>query len=95
VLKKNYKTAIEKFHNEVQSAQLPEIMSAVTGFKSGKAQSTERARKNKNITVDMVDKEKKEVEYIHEEFFDAERNGKWTIFNKHAIEIEKEESDIE
>jgi len=34
------------------------------------------------------------VEYIHEEFYDATSGGKWTIFNKHAIELE-DESDME
>lgn len=33
----------------------------------------------------------KKVEYVHEEFYDnGNSNNKWTIFNKHALEIEDE-----
>jgi hypothetical protein len=35
-----------------------------------------------------VEKEKKHIEYIHEEIHEANSNNKWTIFNKHAIEID-------
>ena len=34
---------------------------------------------------------KKVVEYVHEEFYDnGNSTNKWTIFNKHALEIEDE-----
>ena len=33
----------------------------------------------------------KKVEYVHEEFYDNNNStNKWTIFNKHALEIENE-----
>ena len=28
------------------------------------------------------------MEYIHEEFYDAQSNNKWTIFNTHAIQLD-------
>ena len=31
----------------------------------------------------------KKVEYVHEEFYDTNSKGKWTIFNKHALEVEE------
>ena len=32
----------------------------------------------------------KKVEYVHEEIYDLSKsNAKWTIFNKHALEIEE------
>ena len=34
------------------------------------------------------------MEYIHEETYDALSNNKWTVFNKHAIQLE-DESDHE
>jgi hypothetical protein len=41
-----------------------------------------------NIEINL--KDKKHIEYIHEEFYDATAKGKWTIFNKHAVEVEHE-----
>ena len=35
----------------------------------------------------MKEAEKRKVEYIHEEFYDSKTKGKWTIFNKHAVEL--------
>jgi hypothetical protein len=67
--------------NEVQSAQLPEIHSAVTNFKSVNLKESSKER-----SLGAAKKSKK-VEYIHEEFYDTESNAKWTIFNKHALEI--------
>lgn len=75
-LSKNYKSvgnSQERRHKkEIQSAALPDIGSAITTFK-------------KNGLV--IDKKEKKVEYIHEEFYDNSSKQKWTIFNKHALEI--------
>jgi hypothetical protein len=35
----------------------------------------------------MPDKKDKKVEYIHEEVYDTKSKQKWTIFNKHALEV--------
>ena len=35
------------------------------------------------------------MEYIHEEVYDKESNCKWTIFNKHAIEIDGQDKELE
>jgi hypothetical protein len=67
--------------NEVQSAQLPEIHSALTNFKSVNLKAASKER-----SLGATNKAKK-IEYIHEEFYDTESNAKWTIFNKHALEI--------
>lgn len=62
---------------------MPEIHSAVN-YKSVnlKADSKERGY--------GATSNQKRVEYIHEEFYDTESKGKWTIFNKHALEIREE-----
>lgn len=43
----------------------------------------------------MRDVEKRKVEYIHEEFYDSKTKGKWTIFNKHAVELTENTDDEE
>jgi hypothetical protein len=58
---------------EIHSAALPEIGTAISIFK-------------KNSLVIEKIKEKK-MEYIHEEFYDTQSKQKWTIFNKHALEV--------
>lgn len=82
--RKEHKKAIRQFHNEVQSAQLPEIHTAVTSFKTVNFKAVSKER-----SLGATSNGKK-VEYIHEEFYDTESKGKWTIFNKHALEIRDE-----
>ena len=43
----------------------------------------------------LKETEKKKVEYIHEEFYDTKTKGKWTIFNKHAVELTENTDDEE
>jgi hypothetical protein len=38
--------------------------------------------------VSQMSKQQK-VEYIHEEYYDTQSRGKWTIFNKHKLEIDE------
>ena len=64
---------------------LPEIGSSVPQFKNF-GFGTKQSNKNISINVDDEDKEKKI--YIHEETYDAKTNSKWTIFNKHEIEVD-------
>lgn len=45
------------------------------------------------IFKDTTDRKKKQMDHIHEEYYDADIKGKWTIFNKHAIEIEEPENE--
>lgn len=33
------------------------------------------------------------VEYLHEEFYDQHKKGKWTFFNTKAIEVEESEDE--
>jgi len=54
---------------------------------------TKNRRSALNIIVENTDKEKKHTEYLHEEIYDAESKNKWTIFNKHAIEIKEPDSE--
>ena len=64
---------------------LPEIGSSVPQFKNfgfGCNQST------KNFAINEDDEEKEKKIYIHEETFDAKTNSKWTVFNKHEIEVD-------
>ena len=72
---------------EIQSAALPEIDTAIsTGFKKN------------NLIVDKLPKEQekeRKVEYIHEEIYDAESKQKWTIFNKHALEVCESEEETQ
>jgi hypothetical protein len=70
---KDRKKAIKHLFKEIQSATLPEITSA--NFK---------AINYKNRAA----QDEKKMEYIHEEFYDNQSKGKWTIFNKHAIEVD-------
>lgn len=85
--KKDQKKAIRNFYNEVQSAVLPEINSAMIQ-KSLKCGLSSLDRKS-NETKD------KKVKYVHEEFFDAQSKGKWTIFNKHEVNNDGENSEME
>lgn len=80
---------------------LPDISSTITnGNKkavSTKSKSKERqAMHQKRHTMNNSPRENedtyranKKLEYIHEEFYDTNNKNKWTIFNKHAIEIEQ------
>jgi len=64
---------------------LPEIQSAFAA--KPKAKSVGNRKNHKMIEVEKLDQNKK-VEYVHEEFHDNQ--GKWTFFNKHALEIDEE-----
>ena len=72
-------------YKDAHSALLPEILSAqMTKFKT---KSLERHQTTLlDITVDNMEKK---IEYIHEEYNDVCSNGKWTIFNKHAIPLDE------
>ena len=78
------KKAIKYLHQEIQSAVLPDI--SLGGDNKYKSRSV-GGRKNKKLLDLEKDQSTKKVEYIHEEFND--KKGKWTIFNKHALEIEE------
>ena len=65
---------------------LPEISHA--GDAKYKSRSV-GARKNKKLLEIEKDQSLKKVEYVHEEFYDNTSKGKWTIFNKHALEVEE------
>lgn len=65
---------------------LPEI--SLTGEAKYKSRSVAN-RKNKKLLELEKDQSSKKVEYVHEEFYDNNSKGKWTIFNKHALEVEE------
>jgi hypothetical protein len=69
--------------NEVQSAVLPEIHTALTNYKSVGLKATSKERS----LGAAENKQGRHVEYIHEEYYDTASHGKWTIFNKHAMEV--------
>lgn len=69
--------ALREFNKEVASAMLPDIESALM---SKRARSLEYKRKSMP--------RKKRIEYLHEEYYDEATKGKWTIFNKHAVEVD-------
>ena len=71
------KLALREFNKEVASAMLPDIESAMI---SKRARSLEYKRKSQP--------RKKRIEYLHEEYYDEATKGKWTIFNKHAVEVD-------
>lgn len=78
-LSKNYKScgnSRERGYGkkEIMSAALPDIGTAISTFKKN------------NLVAEKIQKEKK-VEYIHEETYDTQSKQKWTVFNKHALEI--------
>ena len=73
------KKALKQLNKEVQSAILPDINDALNQVRS-KSLNASKERK------------KKRIEYIHEERWDEKANGKWTFFNKHAVEIEEDDS---
>ena len=89
---KDQKKAIQQLHKEIQSAILPEIASAISYKKKSKSLD---GRKKRDISFENVDKEKKVVEYLHEEYMDTHSRGKWTIFNKQAIEVVEVDSEEE
>lgn len=70
-------------HYNINKALLPNIKN---GNLKKKSKSCE--------TRDKIDDEKKEkkFEFIHEEYYDPNCKGKFTIFNKYALEIEDESS---
>jgi len=92
---KNQKQAIRELHNEIQSAVLPDIHSSKSMTIKRRSLDPTKNRRSTNVTVmvENMEKEKKHTEYLHEEFYDGESKNKWTIFNKHAIEIKEPESD--
>ena len=65
---------------------LPEIGSGTSKFKSVRFGVGQRSHKDISIDIDEDEKDKKI--YIHEEVYDASSKSKWTIFNKHEIEVE-------
>lgn len=101
---KDKKKAIREFNKEVQSAVLPDIGSALTSFKSRAlkfegANSHERHYKQHYATegcsnIDLQYKEKKHVEYLHDDVEEYDSNNKrkwvWTFFNKAVVEGEPE-----
>jgi hypothetical protein len=42
-----------------------------------------------SINIDDMGDEKDKKIYIHEEVYDASSKSKWTIFNKHEIEVDE------
>ena len=73
MIAKDKKKAIKSLFKEIQSATLPDI----------------EHHKFKSINFkNKAAQEEKKIEYIHEEYYDTQSKGKWTIFNKHAIEVE-------
>jgi uncharacterized protein (UPF0218 family) len=79
---KNYKSVGNSHERrgkkEIYSAALPDIGSAIT---------TTFKKNNLNVNNLIIDKKEKKMEYIHEEFYDTQSKQKWTIFNKHALEV--------
>lgn len=65
---------------------LPEI--SLSGDAKYKSRSV-GARKNKKLLDLEKEQSSKKIEYVHEEFYDNNSKGKWTIFNKHALEVEE------
>lgn len=96
VRSKDKKRAIREFNKEVQSAVLPDIGSALTTFTNraakfeNAAHAQERNEADGCHNIELHLKDKKHIEYIHEEYYDTKTKGKWTIFNKHAVEVEPE-----
>lgn len=66
---------------------LPEICSATNKFKS--VQFCKKSQKEMTINIDDMGDEKDKKIYIHEEVYDASSKSKWTIFNKHEIEVDE------
>lgn len=67
---------------------LPEITSTVPQFKNFGF-----GLNNSKLNIYEADGEEKEKKiYIHEETYDAKTNSKWTVFNKHEIEVDKSAS---
>lgn len=97
---KDRKKAIREFNKEVQSAVLPEIASALTSAKgktfgiNHRNASNEMQDRCNNIDLNNQ-QDRKYIEYIHEEIYDEKRKGKWTIFNKHAVVVEREPEPLE
>ena len=79
---------MKKFNKEVQSAVLPEIGSSL--FKQNKAKSFESKDQSRNQILTQDKSKEKKYEFIHEEYYDPKCKGKFTIFNKYAIEIQNE-----
>lgn len=68
-------------HHNINKALLPNISNV---YSNKKAKSCETREKSNN------DKKEKKFEFIHEEYYDPKCKGKFTIFNKYALEIEDE-----
>ena len=68
-------------HHNINKALLPNISNV---YSNKKAKSCEAREKSNN------DKKEKKFEFIHEEYYDPKCKGKFTIFNKYALEIEDE-----
>lgn len=73
---------------------LPEIGSAMVKqpFMSRKM-SMEKKTSKKLREKQTQSESRKKIQYIHEEYFDERSNGKWTIFNKHAIDVDENPSE--
>lgn len=66
---------------------LPEIGSAMYSYKSKSFETRDHTR---NQTTQQEKSKEKKYEFIHEEYYDPKCKGKFTIFNKYAIEIDDE-----
>ena len=73
---------MKQLHNNINKAHLPFIQSGMNSNK--KAKSCETREKSNN------EKKEKRFEFIHEEYYDPKCKGKFTIFNKYALEIDDE-----
>jgi hypothetical protein len=74
---------LKLLHYNINKALLPNIQNATSNKKSKSCETREKSNNEK--------KEKK-FEFIHEEYYDPKCKGKFTIFNKYALEIEDENS---
>jgi hypothetical protein len=76
--KKDSKQSLKQLQNNINKALLPNIQSGINSSKKSKSCETREKSKEKKF------------EFIHEEYYDPKCKGKFTIFNKYALEIEDE-----